>query len=158
MKTKIMANVKTKFLEQAIAKFKEAIKNGRVKEMNFIYSPSLILRLWFDQTIVEPNQKNSDKETGFCHTWANVDTLPIQKEMAMNRLPQKNISEVISNTSEGDDDAILSFLCNAKEETLNEMANGYEFEHKGEIIEIIMWQPVEHWTLRQLAQHVGIMM
>lgn len=67
------------------------------------------------------------------------------------------LNNSISNDEHGDDKHILEFLRNADEEVLNENAHGYEFEaYPGCNIEISMWQPIEHWTLRMLKDHIGL--
>lgn len=67
------------------------------------------------------------------------------------------LNNSISNDEYGDDKLILEFLRNADEKTLDENAHGYEFEaYAGCNIEIIMWQPLEYFTLRQLASHIGL--
>jgi hypothetical protein len=69
----------------------------------------------------------------------------------------KALNDSISNDEHGDDKEILNFLRNATEEQLDEQAHGYEFEvFPGETIEIIMWQPFDHFTLRMLAEHIGL--
>ena len=71
---------------------------------------------------------------------------------------QKIIDSLLQSTSGDVDDAevIIDFLRKANEKTLDEQAHGFEFEHNGKIIEIIMWQPLEDFTLRQLAEHIGL--
>ena len=64
---------KTDFLKEAQAKYKKAnekVTSGAdwVSEMNFIYSPQLILRVWFDHTA--NNHKGE-----FMHRWCTVQDL-----------------------------------------------------------------------------------
>ena len=63
---------KSEFLKQAMAKYKEDIQKEWVSEMNFIFSPSLILRVWFNVNF-EPNKR--EEETGYMHCWRTVETL-----------------------------------------------------------------------------------
>jgi hypothetical protein len=67
---------KAKFLKEAKAKYKKAIEKKWVAEMNFIYSPQLILRVWFDteiQSQVYAQQKIG--ETAYTHRWCTVENL-----------------------------------------------------------------------------------
>ena len=75
--------------------------------------------------------------------------------------PEKKILEMlshaISNDEFGDDKHIVEFLRNADEKTLDKQAHGYEFEaYAGCNVEIIMWEPLEHYTLRMLYEHIGL--
>lgn len=58
----------TDFLETAMAKYKKAVKKKFISEMNFIFSPKLILRVWFDHTIDQP-------KGAYCHRWNEVEDL-----------------------------------------------------------------------------------
>lgn len=75
--------------------------------------------------------------------------------------PEKEMLEIlnnsISNDEFGDDKAILEFLRDADDNVLDQNAHGYEFEpFEGALIEITMWQPLEHFTLRMLKEHIGL--
>jgi hypothetical protein len=64
---------KATFLQEAKAKYvkrNEKVTSGAdwVSEMNFIYSPQLILRVWFDHTIDAP-------KGAMCHRWCTVENL-----------------------------------------------------------------------------------
>lgn len=59
---------KTDFLKEAQAKYKKAVEKEWVAEMNFIYSPQLILRIWF-------NPNHDKDETGFMHRWCTVENI-----------------------------------------------------------------------------------
>jgi hypothetical protein len=59
---------KTDFLKEAQAKYKKAVAKEWVAEMNFIYSPQLILRVWF-------NPHHDKDETGFMHRWCTVENI-----------------------------------------------------------------------------------
>lgn len=64
---------KADFLKEAKAKYKKAIEKVTsgadwISEMNFIYSPQLILRVWFDHTA------NNNKGE-FMHRWCTVEDL-----------------------------------------------------------------------------------
>lgn len=145
---------KTEFLKKAKAKYKEAVEKKFVSEMNFIFSPTLILRVWFDPNFV-PNKKNG--ETGFMHRWCTVETLPEQISESEEKRLINNLSNCISNNDGIETDrAIIEFLRNADEDTLDEMAHGYEFELGGNKYEIIMWQPLEHFSLRELSEQIDL--
>lgn len=63
------------FLKEAKAKYANAnaTKGATwLSEMNFIYSPSLILRVWFD---VNFNQNKKRGETGYMHRWCTVESV-----------------------------------------------------------------------------------
>jgi hypothetical protein len=66
------------------------------------------------------------------------------------------IDSLLEKISDGDPKAIIAYLRSANEDTLDEMAHGHEFEHEGKMEEIVMWQPLEHFTLRQLAESIGL--
>lgn len=79
------------------------------------------------------------------------------------QIPEKKILQTLRNSISGsdleyeDDKAIVEFLRNANEKTLDKMADGYKIElFKGYKIEISMWQPLEHFTLRMLKEHIGL--
>jgi hypothetical protein len=54
------------------------------------------------------------------------------------------------------DKAIIAYLRNADEKTLDEMAHGHEFELDGKKYEIVMWENCDHFTLRSLCKHIGL--
>lgn len=85
---------KSEFLKQAQDKYKEAVANKWIAEMNFIFSPSLILRVWFDPNM---NPNAEDRETGFMHRWCTVDTLPVDEEKKIIRQAGQILS---ANTDE----------------------------------------------------------
>lgn len=73
----------------------------------------------------------------------------------MSRTQMELLRGVICNTEPKEQKAILKFLNSDQSERLNESAHGLEFnDGKGNVFEIIMWQPVEYWTLSQLIDHV----
>lgn len=59
---------KTDFLKEAQAKYKKAVEKEWVAEMNFIYSPQLILRVWFDHTA-------EDNKGAYMHRWCTVENI-----------------------------------------------------------------------------------
>lgn len=61
------------FLKQAKDKFKAQLEVEFVREMNFIFSPTLILRVWFEH---EGKLKGD-----FMHKFCTVQTLPIQRNI-----------------------------------------------------------------------------
>lgn len=106
----------------------------------------------------EAKRLNSDFED--VPQWVLASAVRLFNEKTAE-LPEQEILQAlnnsISNDEFGDDKHILNFLRNADEKTLDEMAHGYEFEpFKGALIEIVMWQPLESFTLRQLASHIGL--
>lgn len=67
------------------------------------------------------------------------------------------IGNFISSSEVEEDRAIVKFLQEADEDVLSEFAHGFEFhDGKGNVIEISMWEPLEHFTLRQLAEAIGL--
>lgn len=61
------------------------------------------------------------------------------------------------NDGEQNNEEIIEFLREANENTLDEQAHGFEFKDKtGKTIEIIMWENCDHFTLRNLYEHIGI--
>jgi len=68
----------------------------------------------------------------------------------------KRLADAISNDDEGADEAIVAFLRRASGKTLHKNAHGFVFKHKGKPYEIIMWQPLEHYTLQMLAEYIGL--
>lgn len=67
-----------------------------------------------------------------------------------------NIVHYTCQDSDEDDKAIVEFLLEADDDVLDESAHGFEFHKDGKVIEIIMWEPLEHYTLRQLADAIGM--
>lgn len=59
---------KAEFLKQAQEKYKNTINKNWVAEMNFIYSPNLILRVWFDHTA-------NNHKGAFMHRWCTVENI-----------------------------------------------------------------------------------
>ena len=152
-------NKKSEFLSQAMTKLKETNANVTkgvdfVKEMNFIYSPSLLLRVWFDHTLVNPNSKDYP-DNGYCFMWSKIYSVPIQAEIKAHRELVRRLQEVVSMEDAEDIDAVVEYLENVPDDKLNESAHGFEFEHNGRTVEIIMWQPVENWTIGQLNEHLN---
>jgi hypothetical protein len=75
---------KTEFLNEAMAKYKKAALKAIsgvdfISEMNFIYSPQLILRVWFDGTV---NNNRGD----FMHRWCTV--VDIADETIFNKMDE----------------------------------------------------------------------
>lgn len=141
---------KEKFLDQAFAKYKKACKSKWVSEMNFIFSPDLILRVWFDTNV---NPKNKEGDTGYRHKWCSVETLSTQADKDI----LYRLGEAICNDEVGEDEAIVAFLRRIKnDKTWNKQANGHKFTHQGKQIEITMWEPLDHFTLQMLAEHIGV--
>lgn len=147
---------KAKFLKEAQAQYKEACAKKWVAEMNFIFSPQLILRVWLDPQY-DPNSEEGD--TGYRHRWCPVDILPCQADQdIIKRLGEITCDDNASKIGNDErDKAIVEFLRNADENTLNEMAHGFEFTHEGRTIEIIMWENCDHFTLRSLAKYIGVL-
>lgn len=72
--------------------------------------------------------------------------------------PETLLGEVISGSDLEYEDSqeIVKFL-QAKEYDPNTPAQGYEIEvFKGYTIEIVMWEPLKHYTLGMLAKHIGV--
>lgn len=66
---------KTQFLKAAKEKYANANATEGAKwvsEMNFIFSPQLILRVWFDKDF---NSNNKLGETGFMHRWCTIESI-----------------------------------------------------------------------------------
>lgn len=85
---------------------------------------------------------------------ASVDFFNNQKEE--NQYVER-IGNFISSSTQEEDAAIVKFLQEADEETLDQSAHGCEFhDGKGNVVEISMWEPLEHFTLRQLAEAIGL--
>lgn len=76
--------------------------------------------------------------------------------------PDENIIRMLQevtcpNDGVQNNEEIIEFLRNADFETLEEQAHGFEFKDKdGKLVEIIMWENCDHWTLRSLYRHIGI--
>jgi len=68
---------KATFLKEAKEKYKTQLEKEWVAEMNFIFSPSLILRVWFD---VNFKLNNKFGKNGYMHRWCTVETLPVDNE------------------------------------------------------------------------------
>jgi hypothetical protein len=67
---------KTDFLNEAMAKYKKAIAKEWVAEMNFIFSPQLILRVWFDTETQSKDYRNQEiGEDAYMHRWCTVEDL-----------------------------------------------------------------------------------
>lgn len=78
---------KAKFLQAAKEKYRLALEKKWVAEMNFIFSPQLILRVWFDNEIqseILANQNAKVKRddvplSAHCHIWCTVEDLEDEK-------------------------------------------------------------------------------
>lgn len=144
---------KTKFLKEARAMYKKACEKKFVAEMNFIFSPQLTLRVWFDVNY-DPNNKEGD--TGYRHRWCTVDTLPCQADQDVI----KRLGEITSADENDDsverDEAIIEYLRSIEGETLYESAHGHEFELNGKKYEIVMWENCDHFTLEQVCEYIGL--
>jgi hypothetical protein len=68
----------------------------------------------------------------------------------------ENIVHYTCQDSDEDDKAIVEFLLEADDDVLDEPAHGFEFHKDGKVIEIIVWEPIEHYTLRQLSEAIGM--
>lgn len=90
--------------------------------------------------------------------WVNASGISVDsvEEVSEDKEILNLLNGAISNDEDGDDVAIIEFLRGADEDTLDEFAHGHEFEHNGKTIEISMWEPLDHFTLRQLSDHVGL--
>jgi hypothetical protein len=86
----------------------------------------------------------------------------ITVESIQEKSPDENIINSLREVtcpSDGieSNEEIIEFLRGADEKTLDENAHGFEFKDKGgNTIEIIMWENCDHFTLRNLYEHIGI--
>lgn len=144
---------KSKFLKEAKALYKKALEKKWVAEMNFIFSPELILRVWFD---VDYNPNNKEGDTGHRHQWNKVSTLPCQADQDII----KRLGEITSPDNGDEDDkneATIAFLRSIKDDKVyDKQAHGYEFEHNGKKYEISMWENCDHFTIQMLIEHINL--
>lgn len=134
---------KAKFLKAAQEKYRLAIGKKWVAEMNFIYSPQLILRVWFDVNF-KPNNKLG--ETGFMHRWCSVEDL--EDEAIFNKF-----DEFLSEDRE-DFPLILSALKKAWKKDKSQMIDHLEYK-KG--VSITPIEALEFtYTVQSFCEAVGL--
>jgi len=109
----------------------------------------------------EAKRLNSDLED--VPQWVLASAVKFFNDRIPKPDPEQGMLEILRNSISnddlelGDDKHIIEFLRNADEAVLEEDAHGYEFEaYPGCNIEISMWQPIEHWNLRMLKEHIGL--
>lgn len=130
---------KAEFLKQAQEKYKNTINKNWVAEMNFIYSPNLILRVWFDHTA-------NNHKGAFMHRWCTVEA--VGNEAVFNKF-----DEFLCEDSENFP-LILSALKKALKKDKSKMIDHIEYK-KGETI-----TPTETYefafTVEAFCKEVGI--
>lgn len=134
---------KAKFLKAAKEKYRLAVEKKWVAEMNFIYSPQLILRVWFDVNF-KPNNKLG--ETGFMHRWCSVEDL--EDEAIFNKF-----DEFLSEDRE-DFPLILSALKKAWLKDKSQMIDHLEYKKDVSITPI---EALEFtYTVESFCEAVGL--
>jgi hypothetical protein len=138
---------KTDFLKEAMSKYKKAIAKEWVSEMNFIYSPQLVLRVWFDtETQSKAYAQQEIGETGYMSRWCTV--VDIADETIFNKM-----DEFLCEDSE-DFPLILLALKKALKKDKSKMIDHIEYK-RGESI-----TPIENFeftfTVEAFCEAVGI--
>ncbi len=142
---------KTKFLKEAQKLYKDQleVKNKFVSEMNFIFSDTEVLRVWFDVNFV-PNKKLG--ETGYMHRWCTVQTLPSQSDEKI----ENELGRFVSNETE-DYPAIIKALRRELPICPNDLIDHVLFSETDEDANI---SPIEHleftYTIKQFCDLIGI--
>jgi hypothetical protein len=137
----------SEFLKEAQAKYKKAVANKWVAEMNFIFSPQLILRVWFDTETQSKEYRNQEiGEEAYMHRWCTVET--IEDETIFNKF-----DEFLSEDIE-DFPLILLALKKALKNNKSKMIDHLEYK-KGVAI-----TPIEAleftYTVEAFCEAVGI--
>jgi len=136
---------KAKFLQAAKEKYRLAVEKKWVAEMNFIFSPQLILRVWFDADF---NPNNKLGETGFMHRWCTVEDL--EDETIFNKF-----DEFLSEDRE-DFPLILSALKKAWLKDKSQMIDHLEYK-KG--VSITPIEALEFtYTVQSFCEAVGLLL
>lgn len=134
---------KAKFLQAAKEKYRIAVDKKWVAEMNFIFSPQLILRVWFD---VNFNPNNKLGETGFMHRWCTVEDL--EDETIFNKF-----DEFLSEDRE-DFPLILSALKKAWKKDKSQMIDHLDYKKGSSITPI---EALEFtYTVQSFCEAVGL--
>lgn len=137
---------KTHFLKEAKAKYASAntVAGAKwVSEMNFIYSPSLTLRVWFDTNL---NENKKRGETGYMHRWCEVQTIESHdKELNIIRQAGQILS---ANT----DDEIKVMVDILRKALVTEPKQTIDY-----IDGITTWENVEYsFTVESACEYIGL--
>lgn len=120
------------------------------------------LRKVREENIGEEDAKNESLEEAISQElgWVNQSGISVDsiQEVDPDESIINSLREITCpNDGKESNKEIIEFLRGADEKTLDEQAHGFEFKDKnGNVIEIIMWENCDHFSLRTLAEHIGV--